>query len=537
MSPLHVRLNFPGFNSKETWCLQNPPSTLTGIACSVLEQIGGFGKEELEEVRSNVDKLPLTIHGELCEGNLIELTDDARLGVFLTSASSPESPAVIEVRPAQTAEEPSLVETSRTTRGELTPVAAPLPSPLAPQPQSQERQPNGTSDGFRCGDHSSLPLWETAQAGDPQHSDIGDEARRYADSDHRGVARSGEVQQPSRGAVALESVFASERAAQQAQQAHSGRSARGTPRSALQGGVKQLGLLEPPPLRVKPGLKAGGQFSRTASAPSLLRRPGGGDQPDSRLDWAGSRRTPQGQVHTRLYDEAELRKKKASDRKLQYEYMEDLAIRESAEKARAGLALNDSTVSARSRDLSPRRDMSPRRAVSPIAAKQDVRPTTKGADLDQHGQPLRGPPGRPGRTTSSARPDLSLNARGEVPASPMSLGRGSAQADASGIGPAGTPGGEERSYGDSDSLQHVARAQRERIDFLESRHREALRDLKKVREELQHAHQQRFREADKASQLEQLVGEMQGLQFNGDYQLRARWEDWLQRSRMILEAD
>eukprot|EP00928_Gymnodinium_smaydae_P022760 TRINITY_DN19009_c0_g1_i1.p1 TRINITY_DN19009_c0_g1~~TRINITY_DN19009_c0_g1_i1.p1 ORF type:complete len:731 (-),score=158.66 TRINITY_DN19009_c0_g1_i1:84-2276(-) len=100
MPPLLVRLNLPGFNSPQPFRLASAPPTLTGLACAVLEEIGGFSKEELDAIRSSRDAVPLTLLGELCAGQLVALDSDYQLGVFLSTAESPRGPATIEVRPS-----------------------------------------------------------------------------------------------------------------------------------------------------------------------------------------------------------------------------------------------------------------------------------------------------------------------------------------------------------------------------------------------------------------------------------------------------
>eukprot|EP00434_Breviolum_minutum_P004186 symbB.v1.2.003689.t1/scaffold193.1/size400748/8 len=99
MSSVLVRLNLPGFASPEPFRLGNAPASIAGLACAVLQEIGGFNQDELEAVRNHLDQVPLTLLGELCAGQLVELASDAELGVFLATAESPKGPPIIEVRP------------------------------------------------------------------------------------------------------------------------------------------------------------------------------------------------------------------------------------------------------------------------------------------------------------------------------------------------------------------------------------------------------------------------------------------------------
>lgn len=86
------------------------------------------------------------------------------------------------------------------------------------------------------------------------------------------------------------------------------------------------------------------------------------------------------------------------------------------------------------------------------------------------------------------------------------------------------------------SLRQMVQSQQQRIECLESLHQQALRQLRRAREELSVAQQQRFRESDKVLGMEQLVSEMQAAMFEAP-EMYARWEDWLQRSRSILQAE
>ncbi|CAE8612140.1 unnamed protein product, partial [Polarella glacialis] len=111
-------------------------------------------------------------------------------------------------------------------------------------------------------------------------------------------------------------------------------------------------------------------------------------------------------------------------------------------------------------------------------------------------------------------------------------------------------GGEDSSYGEERSvpatgdvaddvhgLRQTVESQQQRIQFLENMHQQALRQLRKSREELAQAQQLRFREADKVLGLEQLISEMQVQRFSLNGQMQLRWEEWLQRARGILEGD
>merc|ERR1711974_289780 len=90
---------------------------------------------------------------------------------------------------------------------------------------------------------------------------------------------------------------------------------------------------------------------------------------------------------------------------------------------------------------------------------------------------------------------------------------------------------------DGQGLRQLVQSQQQRIEFLENMHQQALRHLRKSREELAAAQQQRFREADKVLGLEQLISEMQVARFDADPQMQLRWDEWLQRSRQILETE
>ncbi|CAE7861462.1 rihA [Symbiodinium necroappetens] len=116
MPSILVRLNLPGFASPEPFRLANAPASISGLACAVLQEIGGFNKEELEAVQHHLDQVPLKLLGELCEDKLIELASDAELAVFLDTAESPKNPAIIEVRPRDGPALPEVIAGQRTTQ-------------------------------------------------------------------------------------------------------------------------------------------------------------------------------------------------------------------------------------------------------------------------------------------------------------------------------------------------------------------------------------------------------------------------------------
>ncbi|CAK0909268.1 unnamed protein product, partial [Prorocentrum cordatum] len=99
MAPLMVRLNLPGFSSEQPFQLASSPDSLAGLVCAVLQEIAGLSGDELQDFHDNVDSVPLSLLAEMQGGNLIPLTSDAELKVFLESAgSSGRGPGVVEVR-------------------------------------------------------------------------------------------------------------------------------------------------------------------------------------------------------------------------------------------------------------------------------------------------------------------------------------------------------------------------------------------------------------------------------------------------------
>lgn len=90
---------------------------------------------------------------------------------------------------------------------------------------------------------------------------------------------------------------------------------------------------------------------------------------------------------------------------------------------------------------------------------------------------------------------------------------------------------------ETQRLRELTQWQEKRIEGLESMHQQALRDLRRLRDEYKAEQEKRFREADKLLGMQQLLSEMQIMRFDGDPQMQRRWEELLQRSRSILETD
>merc|ERR1719379_418025 len=88
---------------------------------------------------------------------------------------------------------------------------------------------------------------------------------------------------------------------------------------------------------------------------------------------------------------------------------------------------------------------------------------------------------------------------------------------------------------DVHSPKQTVAAQQQRIDALEGMHQQALRQLRKSREELVKVQQQRHHEADRVLRLEQLISEMQAQRFVGNPGLQHQWDSWLSRARATFE--
>mmetsp|Transcript_108562 Transcript_108562/g.324620 ORF Transcript_108562/g.324620 Transcript_108562/m.324620 type:complete len:723 (-) Transcript_108562:60-2228(-) len=722
MPPLLVRLNLPGFSSPEPFRLERAPPSMTGLACAVLEEIGGFTKEELEGVRNNLDRVPLTLLGELCAGQLVELASDAELEVFLATAESPRGPAIIEVRPRDVGADQSFDD------GPPSPEAAPQNSALVAHSQGPstngcagaerpELSQPGTAvpaalEAARMTAESPASQGTTAQtpvaggyaghlyaAGPCQ----GSQQQQHPPPLQQSVQQ--EAQQPTPPPQQWSPPPQAQRQLQQGPQqslqpmpqnhqlqqeplqqeyykqqqqllqphqqpdalllspdgsSHAAMAA--VPGAGVSCGTAASGRLVPEAqgqacstLDMSPQLEANGSFERhrhpgggtseqrtrtpdaqrrtklrgaapRASTPPCERRPVGREerrpvqdssavsadrgllQADSQLmDNSSSQATrssgamkaychkdKEAPAHIRLYQEKDDRRRRLEEARLRRLEQEEEDIRTSAQRA-LGRATSPARCQSPSRDAGvspvPSRNATPPRTRPPLPDRPSSANSGSGSHAvpqAAHASKRRSPGGSsavaPGGgstgTRSPAAPSAdsaggasrgrtgapqqvpvvpvaeALKAEPSAPAAASSPSRHLAMADASSVASesqapgmqsvasVATLAGEDSVCGDGpaagdelQSLRQQVAQQQQRIEFLETMHQQALRQLRKARDELHLEQQKRFREADKVLALEQLISEMQAQRFEGDSQMQLRWEEWLQRSRSILEAD
>jgi len=597
MPPVLVRLNLPGFSSSEPFQLANASPSMTGLACAVLEEIGGFTKEELEGVSSKLDQVPLTLLGELCAGQLVELTSDAQLGVFLATAESPTGLPIIEVRPRDAAPPGSFGNS---------PTSALPPNSVATEEDHGSEQALG-------GEASSVAAAAASSAAAAAASADEDEVGKSSVGFNANAA----TQQPA--PIGL----------------------RSPPRWSTHAS-HQSRPRTPDPQHVR--TKSQGS-SRASTPPCERRLPSDGDS--WRQVQRGGACQPQAPVHVRLYHEKDQRRRRLEEARLRKLERDEEQIRTSARRAlgRApspGRTASPSRTDAEGRVASDSRAASPGLGHSQSSVLHGGRPGSSGSraptpsrtspPLPEGGRPssaCRGPfpssaqPGNGGKNASRSRrhPAYLGGEPGSVPASedgtthssvgsagsrrgikpsvppaavalagavagqeaavvghqveittlthPSSAaspttspglreysssivcdGAHGVQANASVGTPSTTPGGEDSLCGDGvgsalstnddmQSLRQVVAANQQRIDFLENMHQQALRQIQKVQEELKVSQQQRFHAADKVLRLEQLVSEMQAQRphFGGDHAASLRWEDLLRRSSAVLADD
>lgn len=672
---------------------------MAGLACAVLEEIGGFSKAELDGVRNNLERVPLTLLGELCAGQLVELSSDAELEVFLATAESPCGPATIEVRPRavsanspdsearrsqpvsptaalqeqqqlqqaqqqlqqpllqsspqqlpqqflqqqqvqqqQVQQQPPLSpqqsqlqqhqqqqqqmlqqrqqlqqmqqqmpqqhqQSGAWTNGEALPAAAaassltPL-SPLKPPPPgtSQPEANGGCYPGQQP--HASpfpqlpQPAWGTGttSTGGPAR----EPRTRTPDATKRRMA-------PARGANPRSASNERRQPSSNVSAGGGGRSMHGDASATLgPGGSGGPVLHSPEPLP-----------SHTVQVPLGPSSHGAGISEHLPQHWAGcgaahggaaeapahrqlssgggsQTRLHQAPVHIRLYQEKDERRRRLEEARHRRLLEEEEDIRNAAQRAlgrapspgRAQSPDSFSTLGAehsgasvgqplrtgvttppRMRPPLPERPSSasshgtlPRRSAGPGggggAAGAHKAAGSRGGSGGSGGA-ISG--GGGSRHAHAAQATLSpRSAGGGLPAQGLDVSAvGSAAGSESGAqGLQSVPsvsmlGGEDSTDNvgslnlaceDAQSLRQMVLSQQQRIEFLENMHQQALRQLRRSREELSLAQQQRFQEADKLLGLEQLISEMQAHRFDGDRQMQLRWEEWLQRSRSIFES-
>jgi len=679
MPPLLVRLNLPGFSSPDPFRLESAPPSMTGLACAVLEEIGGFSKEELEGIRENLDRVPLTLLGELCAGQLIELASDAELEVFLKTADTPRGPAIIEVRPRGDNDtsvaslgdglgSPEAVSQDATlhspdqvysTNGCMGDRAATQTHSEVSGPPSEVTSPTLTAASCRSGLHSGgdggwrQPLSAAAAEAGAGGGGCG----ATASSAHGGGAglerprRSPEASRPvavgsPQGQWPLElspvppaeANGSFERPPGPSSWSGSGASGGGGGGSAgsarhhpLHGGHGEQRARTPDAQRRKNMQRGGGGRANTVSErrspnqhfhqsredPRRMQDTMGGPErgrcsrsstgaadPGTTQASRGANSAPrtyyqrerEAPIHIRLYQEKDDRRRRLDEARIRQREQEEEDIRTAAQRA-LGRASSPARCQSPSRVGSrdepirheqnshrehsghhepqhlahPTRAHTPPRMRPPLPERCGSPPVRRSASVgavrnrrspgggawgghgstqgDHHGGARHVGGGRPQISVPHEVPSATSSVR-----SPCSAAQAEGSSVASELGApglhstnsAGTRVGDEESLcGDAalaasedlQSLREKVAKYEQRINFLESRHDQALRQLKTAREELQNEQQKRYREADKVLALEQLISEMQAQGYDSDNSFAMRWEEWLQRSRAILEGD
>jgi len=541
-----VRLNLPGFHSPDPFHLPNAPSSLSGLACAVLEEIGGFTKEELEGVRNNHD-MPLTMLGELCAGQLVALTSDQALDVFFANAGSPRTPAIIEVRSRDHAQQSNI---------------APMHSPQTVVTEKTPESNGGVVDvsayrgeGRPVHDIRSSPQMVDAKDQGFSRAPIQVLAPDVVAHPHESVVRT-----PANHSLVSPNPTTSviQRGSQgmgqypRQQNSHESRIARPTTATFVAGSESsaqsspyksQLYPVQP----VQPNMTDTQGKSRNDSRSSTP-----------------SRATP---VHVRLYQEKDSRRRRQEEARLRRLEEEDEELRFGASVAlgrasspvrsqspgRVRMAYRIPTIprppvperSANNSKLIPRvaaattpKTLSRASSASAIGSQNGktfdppsrkvsrgfVDQTSPGGDR-MNSTVLSHISGSPGQSTSVVVPQDSLSIASD-------FGQG---------GPSGASVGDESAYAEradasqmgGQDLRQLVAAHEQRIEFLENMHQQSLRQLRKSREELSVVQQQRFREADKVLRLEQLVSEMQSRR----YDVSLNWQEDLARLRAVFEDD
>jgi len=618
MPPLLVRLNLPGFNPPEPFRISDAAPSLTGITRAVLEQIGGFSVEELAAVCSSPLGGSLSLLGELCAGQLVKLTSDAELEVFLASADSPRGPPTIEVRMTDAASEkqepcPDEEPQQRSLRGEgdncvgspatstdadgrlmdevststtaTSQVAfAPPPSTLtktqAPSPTEPKGLAHMSTTQFRDARSEAAMAEQQEEEHEQQRSrstartTLSTAARSTAPAAGRAALRGATsfskdggvaatnastgttvLNKPPRPGHALHGVHVA---------AASGRGRSGDDTDAPReppSPAPSSSCGEPSTQMMNSVLESEASLvlSQTPRVPGTGMATAARSRAVKACDARPADRVP---IHERLFQENAERKRRLDEACLRRQQLEQDALRDAAERALGRSCSPGPRARSRGREpvsspgvSTPASECSQRRGPPSVGAIGIGRSRSSGAIVGRSPKPASSRlvvPARPASPSASSRGagDTSsiISERRQV--SPRSVVGGAAPASTSGRRPVsplrsvvggGAParppvGGDEHIIAEErQRMQEKFDTQQQRIDFLEQQHHQALRQLRKAREETALAQRQRFEESDRALGLEELVSEMQGF-CGGSAQLQSQFGDWLRRSREALEA-
>lgn len=557
MPEILVRLNLPGFHSPDPFHLTNAPSSLTGLACAVLQEIGGFSKEELEGVRNNHD-MPLTILGELCAGQLVPLVSDAELDVFLANADSPSAPAIIEVRSRDVAQ-----DSKDTPAGNVRNVTA-------------ERSPDASNGKV---DTSVLH-----HGGRQPVSDVRSSPSKIADVNGHSFESRAPVQvrakpdaqpqqqippMPAPQAVVFTRGSEDLRQHPQQQSLHSSQNI--APSAVATTRMESFAQYQQPQQQQQSSLLPASHFRPQVSEAQVKSRSSSRSSTPI-CEHTVTRNPP---VHVRLYQEKDSRRRRQEEARLR-------RLEEEDEELRYGASMALGRASSPVRSQSPARTRGAYRApIRPPLPERSTNNTTNNNRVSRVGVPtttktMSRPSsatviGRHNRKMFEPQPRKSFSGSYEQSSPPRLVGDGSnsiglshisgspgqstsalVQQDSSSIasdygqvGPSVASVGEESGCAErvdsspvgQEDLRQLVTAHEQRIEFLENMHQQALRQLRKSREEIAIAQQQRFREADKVLRLEQLVSEMQARRFEGDVVAQQCWEESLARLRAVFEDE
>jgi len=278
-----------------------------------------------------------------------------------------------------------------------------------------------------------------------------------------------------------------------------------------------------------------------AAAPTCERRTDarlyGGGPADRSEGRHGTERTVT-PVHVRLYQDKDDRHRRREEARVRQMEDEEDEIRYSAFKAlrcplspcRRGRSASPSRVF---HSLSPisrqRRRETPPRQGPPLPVKSARSVSRRRQPDEAHANGTQ--------RTSAPFSDLSTDAHLESEMAATSiLINGSMLVPTQGTSHMANGGDSSVFSDDLPSLRVTVQQQKQRIEFLEAMHQKVLTQLRKEREEIVAAQQQRFHTENKMLQLEQLFSEMQARTFEGTLHMRLLWEGWLSRSSVIFAS-